>query len=287
MVRSLLIILLLCSPVLAEDKPVDLQVGQKIWFPSLPVPDKAPVTPAPPADPDAVPVLTYGQIYAVQSEVEFFLRAYPKSLVTITKPVKGPVTARGIFIVGGKIETRVLTGKYVAFVDAGEKAAGRVDLVATPVGNASEDSIVEQTIDVNTAGPRPPPKPDDPDVPDNPPVPAPTGFRVIFAEETSARYSPAHLHILHSTKIVEFLNANCAKGADGRPEWRKWDKDIVVTAKESATIAELWAAVKPKLTGLDTAPKLVVAVNGAATVMDMPGTEDETLAKLKAIAGVK
>lgn len=280
MVRSLLVILVLCSPVLAEDKPVDLRVGEKIWFPAVPVPDKVPVTPSPPADPDAIPVLVYGQLYPVQSEVEFFLRAYPKSLVNITPPVKGPVTARGIFVNGGKVETRVLTGKYVAFVDAGEKAVGRVDLVATPVGNANENTIVEQTIDVNT-GPRPPPKPDDPVEPD---VTVPTGFRVILVYESTAALSREQLNILHSTAITAFLNQTCVKGADGRAEWRKWDKDIVVTPKESATLVELWNAAKPKL---GTLPQMIVAVNGNAMVMDFPATEAETLTKLKTIAGVK
>lgn len=280
-----ILLLLVASPAWADDTPQQIPLAQKIWFPAVPVPDKVPVTPAPPADPDAVPTLAYGQVYVVQSESDFILLASPANLVAITPPSAGPITVRGLFADGpGKIETRTFKSKYVAFVDAVEKARGRVELIAIPVGVADESAVTRQLVDIGVAPQPPPPGPDDPDIPDVPPTPAPTGFRVIFAFESTAALSREQLNILHSTSITAFLNQACAKGADGRAEWRKWDKDVAISAKESATIVELWNASKLKL---DTLPRMIVAVNGSATVMEFGATEAETLAKLKTAAGVK
>ena len=286
MIRCLVLYLCLASSAFcAEDSAPEAipAIPPRIVFPVLPTPDKQPVAPAPPADPDAVPTLAYGQIYCVQSETAFILLASPRELVTIT-PTPGPIAVRGVFVDGtGKVETRTFQSKYVAFVDAGETASGRVELIAVPVGVADELAISRQLINVNH-GPQPPPKPVDPVNPVDPPTPAPTGFRVVFAYESSAALTREQLNILNSTQITAFLNANCAKGADGRADWRKWDRDISISSRESATIVELWNAAKPKL---GTLPQMIVAVDGKATVMDLPATEAETLSKLKTIAGVK
>ena len=288
MTRFVAILLLLSVSVLYADEPTPEPipaVNPAIVFPVLPTPDKLPVAPTPPADPDAVPSLAYGQVYVVQSDVDFILLASPANLVAITPPSTGPITVRGLFADGpGKIETRTFRSKYVAFVDAVEQASGRVELIAIPVGVTDESSVTRQLVDLGL-GPQPPPGPVDP-TPDPviPPTPVPTGFRVIFAFESTAAMSREQLNILHSTAITAFLNQACAKGADGRAEWRKWDKDVAISAKESATIVELWNASKPKL---DTLPRMIVAVNGSATVMDFGATEAETLAKLKTAAGVK
>lgn len=286
MIRCLALYLCLASSALcAEDSAPEAipAIPPRIVFPVLPTPDKQPVAPAPPADPDAVPTLAYGQIYVVQSETAFILLASPRELVTIT-PTPGPIAVRGVFVDGtGKVETRTFQSKYVAFVDAGETTSGRVELIAIPTGVTDESAISRQLLEVNH-GPQPPPKPVDPVDPVDPPTPAPTGFRVVFAYETAAALTREQLNILNSTQITAFLNANCAKGADGRADWRKWDRDILISPRESPTIVELWNAAKPKL---GTLPQMIVAVDGRATVMDLPATEVETLAKLKTIAGVK
>ena len=286
MIRCLALYLCLASSAFcAEDSAPEAipAIPPRIVFPVLPTPDKQPVAPAPPADPDAVPTLAYGKLYVIQSETAFILLASPRELVTIT-PTPGPIAVRGVFVDGtGRVETRTFQSKYVAFVDAGETASGRVELIAVPVGVADELAISRQLINVNH-GPQPPPKPVDPVNPVDPPTPAPTGFRVVFAYESSAALTREQLNILNSTQITAFLNANCAKGADGRADWRKWDRDISISSRESATIVELWNAAKPKL---GTLPQMIVAVDGKATVMDLPATEAETLSKLKTIAGVK
>lgn len=286
MIRCLVLYLCLASSAFcAEDSAPEAipAIPPRIVFPVLPTPDKQPVAPAPPADPDAVPTLAYGQIYVVQSETAFILLASPRELVTIT-PTPGPIAVRGVFVDGtGKVETRTFQSKYVAFVDAGETASGRLELMAVPAGVTDEWAISRQLLEVNH-GPQPPPKPVDPVNPVDPPAPAPTGFRVVFAYESSAALTREQLNILNSTQITAFLNTNCAKGADGRADWRKWDRDISISPKESAMIVELWNAAKPKL---GTLPQMIVAVDGKATVMDLPATEAETLEKLKTIAGVK
>lgn len=290
MLRYLAVLLLVTSPAWADDpapveppKPIPAVVPQ-IVFPLLPTPDKVPVSPAPPADPDAVPTLAYGRVYIVQSDQDFILLASPQKLVTITRS-PGPITVRGLFADGsGKIETRTFQSKFVAFVDVIENAAGRLELLAIPVGVADESAITRQLIDIG-AGPRPPPPGPDP-IPIVPPVPTPTGFRVIFVTESSANMTREQLNTLASTQIRSFLDQTCVKGADGRPDWRQWDKDVVVSAKESPTVAALWNTAKPQLGALPL-PVMIVAVNGQATVMALGATEAETLAKLKTAAGVK
>ncbi len=230
-----------------------------------------------------MPTLAYGQIYVVQSEVEFFLRAYPKGLVAITPPTPGPITVRGVFADGsGKVETRTFKGKYVAFVDAVEGVAGRVELVATPVGVTDEASIAEQLVDIG-AGPRPPPKPD-PDVPPVPPGPGPTPagpLRIIMAYESSANMTREQLGILYSTKLTALMSEVCVKGADNRASWRKFDKDVVIAASEDPELAAIWKASKDQLGAL---PRLIIAVGSTVTVKDFPQNEAEALSLVKKIA---
>ncbi len=133
-------------------------------------------------------------------------------------------------------------------------------------------------------GPRPPPGPNPPgptpDV-DPTPVPNPANFRVLFVYESSQNHTREQLNILNSTAITTYLNERCVKGSDGRPEWRRFDPDVVVSPKETETIRKLWEATKPALGDL---PQIVIVVNGKGEVFDLPDTEAETLALLKKYA---
>lgn len=292
MLRYLAILLLATSPVWADDptpveplKPIPAVVP-KIVFPLLPTPDRVPVSPAPPADSDAVPTLAYGQIYVVQSESDFILLASPQKLVTITRTA-GPINVRGVFADGnGKSEMRTYQGPYVLFVDALENVSGRLELIAIPVGVKEESAVTRQLVDIG-AGPRPPPEPG-PVVPTpepNPPTPAPTGFRVIFIYNSIANLSREQYHTLHSTAITAYLNSHCIKGGpEDKQEWRKWPLNPTILPTESKTIVDLWNTVdKSKIA--DKLPQLVIAVNGQAQTYPLPATEAETLALLKSKGG--
>jgi hypothetical protein len=277
-IRYALLLLLLAAPGLAEDTVPVVPTPAKppIVFPALP-PSGEPVTiPPVQVDPEAVPKLAYGQIYVVQSDVEFTLLASPEKLVTIT-PVAGPVTVRGVFADGnGKVETRTFKAPFVAFVDANEGASGRVELL----GVIDRSNITRQLIDIG-AGPRPPPLP-----PPGPgPTPAPTGFRVLFIYNSTANLSREQYNILFSTKIVDYLNTHCVKaGPQNIPEWRKWSPKVNVTEKESKTMVDLWNSIDHAKIA-DKLPQIVIAVNGQAETFALPATEADTIALLKTKGG--
>jgi hypothetical protein len=86
-------------------------------------------------------------------------------------------------------------------------------------------------------GPTPPgPTPPGPNPP-TPPAPIPeAGLRVLIVYESAelSKLPPAQTNCLYAKNVRDFLNANCATGADGKTrEWRIWDKDVDA-AQESA-----------------------------------------------------
>lgn len=146
------------------------------------------------------------------------------------------------------------------------------------------------TVVVGTPGPGPtppgptPPVPPGP-TPPNPPTPVPvTGFRVLFVYEATdgqPSLTKEQLNTIYSTQIREYLNRKCAKD-DGRPGWRTWDKEVVLTAKESPTWKALWDAVKPQVKAY---PSVVIVTDQKGEVFPLPATEAETLALLKKYGG--
>jgi len=270
------------QPTPINPKPI------KIEFPEikepLPEPKPSPVVPSP--TPTEPPTLSQGKMYVVKSTGPFLLLASPKDLVSITFE-KGPIRIRGIFLEGEKYETRNYTDSHIAIVEPLENVSGIVELFAIPADTKEEKDILRILVKVGK-GPRPPPTPEpvddeeeDKPVVDPKPV-TPSGFRVIMAFESSETYPPETNNILHSRKIDAYLTANCVKEGDGRPGWRKWDKDVVPEGTEMQSLRDLWNQSKPKLGKL---PQLVIAVNGKFYVIDMPPTEDETLTILKKYGG--
>jgi hypothetical protein len=113
------------------------------------------------------------------------------------------------------------------------------------------------------------------------PGPIPPGeFRALFVYESSAPLTKEQLNIWYSTRIAEYLNAKCAKD-DGRPGWRKWDKDID-TQHETPTWKAIWAATKPTVT---TLPALVIIRGQKGEAVPLPETEEATLTLLKKHGG--
>ena len=124
--------------------------------------------------------------------------------------------------------------------------------------------------------PAPKPKPVDPKPVD--PKPA-TAFRVIFVREAGAPVPTW----LSSVEVREYLDRKCVKGADGRPDWRVYDPQQVLTANESPTVKAFWEAVKPQLGQLPQ-----VAISRApedGQLYPMPKTLAEGMKLLKSIGG--
>jgi hypothetical protein len=131
-------------------------------------------------------------------------------------------------------------------------------------------------------GPQPPPKPVDP-IPavDVKPKPA-TDLRVFVVYESSQNHSRQQDLILASIvsgKLNETLNSKCSKGADGRPNWRRWDKDIIFDP--ASPMGKLFAAVKePAMSkGL---PAIVVTCGEDSTIYPVgaDATEDSIISVL-------
>lgn len=139
------------------------------------------------------------------------------------------------------------------------------------------------SITVTTEGPAPGPTPGPAPPPGPTPPPAPVrGLRVIFVVESSANHTREQLNILNSTAIASYLNAKAAKDEKGQPSWRRWDKDQVFAAGESAAMKALFDAAKPQL---GTLPMLLIASDQKAELYPLPATEAETLELLKKYGG--
>lgn len=124
-------------------------------------------------------------------------------------------------------------------------------------------------------GPKPPePKPPEP----KPPTPA-TGLRVLMVGETgpSGKWTRGQLNVWNSTVLKAYLDSKCVKGSDGRPEWRKWDIQVVIT-KDTETMKALWAATKPQLNNL---PALVIVTDQNGEIYPLPDTEQAVIDLIK------
>jgi hypothetical protein len=236
--------------------------------------------PPKPVDPTVPATLTSEQMYIpIMSDVPFLLTASPAGLVTITKEA-GPMKVRAKFSDGnGKHETRNITAKYFATVEAVN--TGTVELVATPVGATDETQIVRKTINV-TAGQAPQPPPG-PKPPVDPVVPKASKLKVLIVEETADRpkLPSAQLNIMFSKAMRDYLDTVTPLGPDSKThEWRIWDKD-----SDTSTETPFWQSAMKAANGT---PWIVVA-DGATekvlTSVKLPGTVVETQALLKTFIG--
>lgn len=226
--------------------------------------------------PDAPVLLTDDLVYVIDADVELVVVASPAGVLAITE-AKGPITVRGKFYGGtGKTEIKEFKGKHVYFVETADK--GQAELLILPVGG-KRDSLILRLVLSNTA-PIPPPKPVDPK-PDPKPEPA-TGLRVIFVYESSDKLTPAERDVIFSPKVEQYLNQKCAKSAGGQPEWRRWDKDVVLGPAVPATLKQLWTDTKPKL---GTLPQLLIVNDRNGQLHALPATEAEALTLLKQYGG--
>jgi hypothetical protein len=102
---------------------------------------------------------------------------------------------------------------------------------------------------------------------------------MVYETSIIQKLPPAQSAVLFSKKVRDYLDAKCARGADGRtPEYRIWDQDIDTTAAGA-----LWqAAMKRERKSL---PWLVVSTGKSGYEGPLPATVDETLALLKKYGG--
>jgi hypothetical protein len=107
------------------------------------------------------------------------------------------------------------------------------------------------------------------------------GFRVLMVYESAdlSQLSEAQKSVLYSTKIRQYLNAKCSKGADGKtPDYRIIDQDTDVSGD-----ANWWQeAMKRERKSL---PWLVISNGKTGFEGPLPKSVDEALAVLKKYGG--
>ena len=139
--------------------------------------------------------------------------------------------------------------------------------------------VIEGTPPPVPPGPVPPTPPDPPTPPPSPaPIPEP-GFRVLMVYETQDRLTSAQKSVLMAGDVRTYLNAKCAKGADGRtPEWRLWDKDV-----DPKNEAPLWQAAfkRPRA----SYPWVLVSNGTKGYEGPLPATIADMLKLLKSLGG--
>lgn len=169
-----------------------------------------------------------------------------------------------------KLVTLAHDGGYVCYLNPG----AWVEFHLIDYGTR-QTSVVRITCN---QGPQPPPIPVvDVDVK---PTPKPaTGLRVLVVYESSQTHSAKQDLILSSVttgKINDALNDRCSKGADGRPNWRRWDKDVVYD--QASPMGQLWGEVleAAKSKGL---PAIVVNCGADSTIYPIgpDASEDSVL----------
>jgi len=155
---------------------------------------------------------------------------------------------------------------------------GRYTVIAWTSLDGKPTAAAECSVVVGDAPQPTPPTPTPPGPP--PPSPVPQGFRVLFLYETSAKLTRGQLAVVNSTAVVDYLNRRCVKDTDGRPGWRKWDRDI-----DPAKDLKVWQELSASVKGKATAPCLVVAVDQRAEVLPFPPDEAAALEVLKRYGG--
>lgn len=132
----------------------------------------------------------------------------------------------------------------------------------------------EVTVNVGDAPPGPGPDPG-PKPPEPKPGPV-TGLRVLIVRETKDNETRAHLNVIYSTKVRDWLKKHTAE--DG---FRVWDKDVDVS-KERPLWQELWKAARPQLGKL---PAVVLVSDQRGETLPLPESEADMLALLEKWSG--
>lgn len=131
----------------------------------------------------------------------------------------------------------VIPSKTILPVEGGRRLVfavgqpGTYQFILSVANQASVDSTIFAVTVGPPPGPSPSPSPPGP-VPPSPTPPSPqAGLRVLFVEESAdrARLPREQYHALYSPNVASYLNAKCAAGPSGTPDWRRWDDDADVS----------------------------------------------------------
>lgn len=119
--------------------------------------------------------------------------------------------------------------------------------IADKATGALAGEEVEAEVVVSTPPPEPGPKPPEPGPGPGPKPVGPLAVLVVYEKDDLAKYSEGHKDILQGQEVRDWLEANCAKEADGKTKaYRIWDKDAD-GGKDRAPWAALMARPRTSL----------------------------------------
>ncbi|HEX5446792.1 MAG TPA: hypothetical protein VFW87_23440, partial [Pirellulales bacterium] len=120
-------------------------------------------------------------------------------------------------------------------------------------------------------------------------VAAPGQIRVLIVDEENDYGKPEYrpyLNTLNSSRVIAYLNAHCAKGADGKtPAWRHWDKDTAIAKEDPEWQGRLDMAKEAMTKAGNTLPVVVLTNGHQTSTMPLPASEDDTLSLLATWGG--
>lgn len=216
--------------------------------------------------PEAAPVLMAEVIdriraeewYIVESESELICITSPKGVLDV-ETLTGPMTFRGRFAGGDKVETRKFAGPYLYAVTA--TVAGKAELIVVPVGVSSADQVQRVVLTVDGARPPPGPEPQ----PEPEPQPIAKNVSIAIVEDTMQRTPSMAILMNGLVAWTEFIDAG--------NHWRAYDLRTS-EARGKKAIMELNGVV----------PGLVIYDRETARIMHN-GPMPETIDQLKSLVG--
>jgi hypothetical protein len=237
------------------------------------------VTPDPVSETRVEPVDTIraDEWYVIESDGPLFVLTSPTGILEV-ESIAGPMTFRGRFAGGDKIETRTFSGPHLHLVTA--LKPGRAEVIVIPQGVTCAEDIIRQVLTVSGQGPKPPPDPEP--EPDDPTPPGPvTSFRVIWILESGDTLNAAQTAIPDAKAVRDYVNAKTTRSPDGQPGWRTYDPQQITT-NEPEVIQELWRQIKRKAW---QTPCVAIEVNTHTIVLPFPANTADALALLKRYGG--
>ncbi len=216
--------------------------------------------------------ITYEEFYVLESEEPLLVLASPQGVVNVTYE-QGPLMARGKWAgSNGDIETRMLMGKHLYFVDV--ITSGSVEVLVIKSGATNPANIFRQKISTQR-GPRPPPIVDpvvDPDV-DKIDVPDTGEFRVLMLYDEDADLDA--LNVVNSVNTRRWLDQN----TDG---WRAWDRSSTLKPgyldNEEAVWKSIWNSAGPSV---PAGPHLLIIKGKTITVRPLTSQVIQELESVK------
>lgn len=254
--------LLLC--LVLQDSPFPVRTD---------IPDPPPVVPPETDTPSQfIDEITYEEFYVIESEDPLLVLASPQGVVSVTYE-QGPLMARGKWSgSNGDIETRMLLGKHLYFVDV--ITSGSVEMLVIKSGATDPDSIFRQKISTQR-GPRPPPDTEPDDDPDEDKIIVPdTGeFRVLMVYDEDADLDA--LNAINSISTRKWLDQN----TDG---WRAWDRSSIDEPGYLDNEEEVWKGIwKSAGPSIPDGPHLLIIKGKTITVRPLTSQVVQELESVK------